>query len=612
MSEICLQQSQLLRLLRHSCFLVVARGFSLGKNLVEDVVVSEGRTDTVSILWKTSQQPQVPREQEEQQQQQQQQQQQETTMADEARSILDSLMGGDRNAPLPRGTAVPKRKRKSSNSHSSSSSSSSAMKSSGPLLLPTKRSRSCYDQDIDPLYCAWGIDVYELFVNTKSDLGPNPKTPDDGARQEYQSLPPHEQERLGFEAMLFSKLTDLVRSCDRTVSRNKDKLAQELQRNLQSRQGKDYYVQDIDEAAVEQLARTTLQMQDIQEEIHQIIAAMETSIQQEQEALQQNKEKQQKEKEEEEKKEEEKKEPEEKDKVTEGKQDMEEEQDEKKIKEEEEEEKKVKEEEPAKDEKVKKEEDKDNDAANGDDDAKSKQDEGVKAEPPVEEEQKEQGKEEKEKDDTDSRKKQEEEQEEQNRLSLREATVKKQRCMFDLARRMQTYAPLVDSVEQQRKQLYFVKSDITSDKTVCEVSGNFMSARDADERIAAHYAGKQYVGWKLVRDKLQEMQTKHGRYGPPRGHHHSGGGGGGRRHSSYSDDRRRSSSSSTHDDRYRERRGSDRGPRNSYSGGGYDRGGGGGGGGGYSRNYGSDRRGGGGYDRGGGGGYGGRDSRRWR
>ena len=46
------------------------------------------------------------------------------------------------------------------------------MKSSGPLL-PTNRSRSCYDQDIDLSHCVRGIDVYELFVNTKSDLGQN-------------------------------------------------------------------------------------------------------------------------------------------------------------------------------------------------------------------------------------------------------------------------------------------------------------------------------------------------------------------------------------------------------------------------------------------------------
>jgi hypothetical protein len=99
---------------------------------------------------------------------------------------------------------------------------------------------------------------------------------------------------------------------------------------------------------------------------------------------------------------------------------------------------------------------------------------------------------------------------------LEDRILKKQRSQFDLARKIQQYNPIQESSEQQRKQLYFVKSDITMDKTVCEVSGNFMSARDADERIAAHYAGKQYVGWKLVRDKLAEMQQKYGRFGPPR------------------------------------------------------------------------------------------------
>eukprot|EP00542_Grammatophora_oceanica_P008965 CAMPEP_0194042280 /NCGR_PEP_ID=MMETSP0009_2-20130614/14076_1 /TAXON_ID=210454 /ORGANISM="Grammatophora oceanica, Strain CCMP 410" /LENGTH=68 /DNA_ID=CAMNT_0038686075 /DNA_START=66 /DNA_END=269 /DNA_ORIENTATION=+ len=68
-------------------------------------------------------------------------------MSAEAAALLDSLMGGDRNAPLPPGTAAP-RKRK----HGQSSSSSNQR-----LMLPTKRSKaSCYDQDICPFYCAWG------------------------------------------------------------------------------------------------------------------------------------------------------------------------------------------------------------------------------------------------------------------------------------------------------------------------------------------------------------------------------------------------------------------------------------------------------------------------
>jgi hypothetical protein len=81
--------------------------------------------------------------------------------------------------------------------------------------------KSCYDPDVDPLYCAWGVDVYKLFVNTKSDIGPNPKLVSQEAQEEFMQLPKHEQqERLGFEAMLFSKLQDLVRMCDRTVLRS--------------------------------------------------------------------------------------------------------------------------------------------------------------------------------------------------------------------------------------------------------------------------------------------------------------------------------------------------------------------------------------------------------
>merc|ERR1719162_1219876 len=84
----------------------------------------------------------------------------------------------------------------------------------------------------------------------------------------------------------------------------------------------------------------------------------------------------------------------------------------------------------------------------------------------------------------------------------------------------QTIVPLRDNLQNFTKQLYYVKTDMSSDKTVCEVSGNFMSSRDAEERIAAHYAGKQYVGWKLVREKFKELQKKFSRGGgghpPPR------------------------------------------------------------------------------------------------
>mmetsp|Transcript_6135 Transcript_6135/g.9249 ORF Transcript_6135/g.9249 Transcript_6135/m.9249 type:complete len:473 (-) Transcript_6135:168-1586(-) len=49
--------------------------------------------------------------------------------------------------------------------------------------------------------------------------------------------------------------------------------------------------------------------------------------------------------------------------------------------------------------------------------------------------------------------------------------------------------------------------------TVCEVSGNFMSSRDNDERMRAHFEGKQFMGWKMVRDKYAELLKQN----PPEG-----------------------------------------------------------------------------------------------
>ena len=69
-------------------------------------------------------------------------------MADEARAMLDALMGADRNASQQQQPSEHER-------------------GGGP-----KRKRSCYDPAVCPLYCAWGgTDLHELFRNTKSDLG---------------------------------------------------------------------------------------------------------------------------------------------------------------------------------------------------------------------------------------------------------------------------------------------------------------------------------------------------------------------------------------------------------------------------------------------------------
>ena len=503
-------------------------------------------------------------------------------------------MGGDRNALLPPGTAVPRPKR---GAHQGQQ-----------LTLPSKRSRSCYDPDIDPLYCAWGVNVYELFVNTKSDLGvPNPFIPDDGARAEYLRLPKHEQERLGFEHLLFTKLQDLVRQCDRVVSRNKEKLEQEIKRNAAKNNNNsanigrmnDFYVQDIDEIAIGQLAQCQMRLDAVEVELLQIYETMEGHLTNQIDL---------------------------ENKI----QDIKTRIDEMELQL------------GTKQTESTQEQDGTNGTETKESDVVAKMDDTqVSGQPKLEDESDltkpavastELIKDEKSTDesipieakpdialvkiepDTDDRIPAEDSTNgagntslELLRLEMEELTkelddviLKKQRSQFDLARKIQQYAPLQESAEQQRKHLHFVKSDITMDKTVCEVSGNFMSARDADERIAAHYAGKQYVGWKLVRDKFKEMQQQYGRYGPPRPQPRRDDAGPGGRHGSLGPG---GGGSGRPDDRFSGRGGgfnSTRGPPPPGRGGG---GGYGSGGRDYDRGRGGYHGGGGGYARGGGGGY---------
>lgn len=47
------------------------------------------------------------------------------------------------------------------------------------------------------------------------------------------------------------------------------------------------------------------------------------------------------------------------------------------------------------------------------------------------------------------------------------------------------------------------------------VSGNILSSAENEERIRCHFQGKQYLGWKAVRDKLKELKERFGN-NPPR------------------------------------------------------------------------------------------------
>jgi len=338
------------------------------------------------------------------------------TMAAEAAALLDALMGQDRNAPVPGASGLPS--------------------ASGTAPTHTNRSkkRSCYDPDICPLYCAWsigdtpswaenvaandgagGIDVYDLFTNTKSDLGPNPFRVDENARAEFAALPDHEKRRLGYEDLLCRKLADLVRQCDRSVSRNKEKLRQEVARAMKARhEGKgrgnrEDLITNVNEAMLESCAESVAQAILMEEDMAQLLVQFEALEEDEVKLL--------------------------------------------RLMEEE--------------------------AARGEGEKKK-------------------------------RKKKKKDKEEENDADPRLLALQKEKLekLLEIQSLSLQLPPIRDNTDNLLRQLQYLRSDTATDKIVCEVSGNFMSSRDADERIAAHYCGKQYVGWKLVRDKLKELQKR--------------------------------------------------------------------------------------------------------
>jgi len=394
-------------------------------------------------------------------------------MADEARAMLDALMGQDRNAAIP----------VSGNGNQDWDS--------------LRKKKSCYDNDICPLYCAWGVDVYELFTNTKSDIGPNPYVVRDDARSEYLSLPEHEKDRLGFERMLHRKLGDLVRSCDRIVSRNKEKLRQEISAAAKSRGGVNGNAIDpVTDVSDEMMAEAAEMMADLELREEEVKVMVKDIMRIDGEW---------------------------KDLCTQLRE--------------------LEEKQPT---------------SNVDDDLKEPStDEGAEVENDDKKDDatptassdlignKEEKFDENSKDENEAAGDEKESKIKEIKSKLYTLSSEQQQIIGSIANlTSQIIVPLRDNLQNITKQIYYVKTDISADKTVCEVSGNFMSSRDAEERIAAHYAGKQYVGWKMVREKFRELEQKmrnsrpgggpsgpppgrhggsRGGYGPPSGHGGHGG-----------------------------------------------------------------------------------------
>uniref|UniRef100_A0A6U6KSJ8 Uncharacterized protein n=1 Tax=Odontella aurita TaxID=265563 RepID=A0A6U6KSJ8_9STRA len=425
---------------------------------------------------------------------------------DAARAMLDALMGGDRNAAIPAGSAVPVARGgrgRSGKSRSGGGGGGGGQAGGGGSVgggpaLPGHRRRSCYDRDVCPLYCAWGVDVHDLFTNTKSDLGPNPYVVDDNAREEYLSLPDHEKDRLGYERMLHDKLRELVRGCDRIVSRNREKLRAELARQQRARGAKAKTEGDpatsVNEEQLLGCSENMALVELMEEEIDALVNELESIVRDEDELTKKL----------EKKKESDRGDPTAGEGAEEGKDGdgAEKEGDNMDVD--------KKEGEPEKDADSQK----DSKA-----DAKTNEKNGEKKDDKTSssvEEKKEDSTSER---DSDGKtlEKQDGDDKESSFSKLKELQLKKQFVLTRLSALIAERIPPRDLADGAKRQLYHYRSDTTSDKTVCDVSGNFMSSRDADERIAAHYAGKQYVGWKMVRDKNKELGKKYGGAGVPGG-----------------------------------------------------------------------------------------------
>lgn len=423
--------------------------------------------------------------------------------------------------------------------------------------------KSCYDRDICPLYCAWGVDVFDLFTNTKSDLGPNPYITQEDAREEFLSLPDHEKDRLGYEHMLHRKLGDLVRSCDRIVTRNKDKLRAEVAKAARARGADGNRIDPVTEVKDEVLLETAECMADLELREEEVAQMVEKLVQLDREWKESWKQVQV---------------------LRAGKNgetannsdikdtnqismienestevggEKDDERNELVIEvnsetaatvtavenvilnehltantedsanlviksgtehhtgNEEKENKELKG--KTEDSRIVNQGENSsldmNVEVNGNEQLSTEKEESDKSQPDNTQTAGKEGTI-KEKEETQSKGCAPSEKVEELLPKLYSISSEQQTLISSLTSiTSQNIMPLRENLQGLQKQLYYIRTDTSSDKTVCEISGNFMSSRDAEERIAAHYAGKQYVGWKMVRDKFRELHLKYNSVG---------------------------------------------------------------------------------------------------
>eukprot|EP00873_Tetraselmis_striata_P045870 jgi/Tetstr1/466134/TSEL_010697.t2 len=72
----------------------------------------------------------------------------------------------------------------------------------------------------------------------------------------------------------------------------------------------------------------------------------------------------------------------------------------------------------------------------------------------------------------------------------------------------QVFSQQAEVFSKQKEAKHRAATEPERTMTVCDICGVFINSTDNEARRRDHLAGKQYLGWKAIREKLAELQTK--------------------------------------------------------------------------------------------------------
>uniref|UniRef100_A0A7S1SVQ0 Uncharacterized protein n=1 Tax=Tetraselmis chuii TaxID=63592 RepID=A0A7S1SVQ0_9CHLO len=72
----------------------------------------------------------------------------------------------------------------------------------------------------------------------------------------------------------------------------------------------------------------------------------------------------------------------------------------------------------------------------------------------------------------------------------------------------QVFSQQAEAFAKQKESKHRQATQPERTMTVCDICGVFMNSTDNEARRRDHLSGKQYLGWKAIREKLDELQKK--------------------------------------------------------------------------------------------------------